>query len=33
MNDALQSPFFELAFLDTFLAMQKVSALPAPGND
>lgn len=29
VNDAKQSPFFELAFLDTFWAMQKVSALPA----
>ena len=33
MNDASQSPFFELAFLDTFLAMQKVSALPARGKN
>jgi len=29
----LHSPFFELAFLNTFLAMKKVFAQPARGDD
>ena len=33
MNGAPQLPFFELAFLNTFLAMQKVFAEPAWGDE